>query len=238
MFNQVLRMVEARYGVEARYRCDALSLDPGRQTMKSTSQGRMTRFVGKNAGLFVLTIALGLGGCARSAYVVSAVPETMDAASYIETSPRATVIIVEPTDPSAPAPEVVVQQAAPPRDGWVPDALPATNPFVRFRKWVGDYDCTQGNTDFVLRIVDVRGQAVRAIFDFMHRPSGAAGSYMVTGHFDSETRRVRFEPSSWIMQPADYVMVPMRGDVSTDDSLFAGKIDFPGCGAFTLKPAR
>ncbi|HRI68387.1 MAG TPA: hypothetical protein PK156_29365 [Polyangium sp.] len=224
--------------------------------MKSSSEGRMTKFVGSNPGLtiggfksaaalfaprpawFVLTMALGLGGCASAPYVLTAVPEAQDNPSYIETSPRSTVIIVESTDPSAPAPEVVVQQASAPRDGWTPEALPATNPFVRFHKWVGNYDCTQGNTEFVLRVADARGSSIRAVFDFMHVPSGASGSYIVTGHFDSETRRVRFEPTSWIMQPADYVMVPMVGDVSNDDSLFAGKIDFRGCGAFTLKPAR
>jgi hypothetical protein len=103
---------------------------------------------------------------------------------------------------------------------------------------VGDYDCTQGNTGMSLHIMDVRGHVVRAIFDFVHAPSGASGSYVITGSFDPETRHVRFEPSKWIVKPNDYIMVPMSGEISTDNSLFAGKIDFPGCGAFQLKPTR
>jgi hypothetical protein len=161
----------------------------------------------------------------------------------IEADSRAVIIIVQPTDSSAPPPDVIIQQGPSEQrpstnDGWKPDACPATNPFERHRTWVGDYDCTQGNTGFALRIMDVRGRVVRAIFDFLHTPSGANGSYIVTGHFDPETRRVHLDPSSWILQPADYVMVPMSGEIATDDSLFAGKIDFPGCGAFKLKPTR
>lgn len=212
--------------------------------MLSSSQAGMTRFVGKTPAVFVLTAVLGLFGCGGSPWVQAAEPSVpADATSVIETDPRALYIIVQPSDPSAPMPEVIVQQQQQQlvpvaRDGWTPDALPATNPFEKFRTWVGDYDCTQGNTGFALRIMDVRGRVVRAIFDFLHEPSGAQGSYVVVGHFDPETRRVRFEPSRWIVQPNDYLMVPMSGEISTDDSLFAGKIDYRGCGAFKLKPTR
>jgi hypothetical protein len=198
----------------------------------------MTRFFGKNRALFVLAAVLGNAGCAAKPWMQAMPPEASEAASVIETDSRAVIIIVQPTDPSAPAPEVIVQQSAATNDGWRPDAFPAPNPFARFGTWVGDYDCTQGNTGFALRIVDVRGRVVRAIFDFIHAPSGAKGSYIVTGHFDPETRRVRLDPSSWIVRPANYTMVPMSGEIATDDSLFAGKIDFPGCGAFKLKPTR
>ena len=41
-----------------------------------------------------------------------------------------------------------------------------------------------------------------------------------------------------VRQPEDYVMVSMDGEISSDGTLFAGKISFPGCGAFALKPKR
>jgi hypothetical protein len=208
--------------------------------MVSTSQAGMTRFVGKTPVMFVLASVLGLAGCVGNRpWVQSARSlEAPNAISVMETDARAVHIIIQPTDPSAPPPEVIIQEAPPTNDGWKPDAFPAANPFERHRTWVGDYDCRQGNTGFALRIMDVRGRVIRAIFDFMHEPSGANGSYIMMGHFDPETRRVHFEPSSWILQPADYVMVPMSGEISTDDTLFAGKIDFPSCGAFKLKPTR
>jgi hypothetical protein len=212
--------------------------------MGSTSRTGMTKLFGKTGALFVLSALLGTGCCANRPWIQAVPPEPMAAAAahVVETAADApTIIIVQPADPAAQA-DVVVQQSAPvsapPSDGWVPDALPATNPFEKFRTWVGDYDCTQGNTGFALRIVDVRGRAVRAIFDFFHSPSGANGSYIVTGKFDPETRRVHFDPSSWIVQPADYLMVPMTGEIAADNSLFAGKIDYAGCGAFKLKPTR
>lgn len=208
--------------------------------MVSTSQAGMTRFVGTTPVMFVLALMLGMAACAPSPWVVRAATpsQPVETTSFVEADGRAVHIIIQPTDPNAPAPEVIVQEAPPPNDGWKPDTFPTTNPLERHRTWVGDYDCRQGNTGFALRIMDVRGRVIRAIFDFMHEPSGANGSYIVTGHFDPETRRVHLNPSSWIVQPADYVMVPMSGEISNDDSLFAGKIDFPGCGAFKLKPTR
>ncbi len=212
--------------------------------MVSASQTRMTRFTGKTRTLFVLAGVLAMAGCAPTPWMQAASPaspaspELMDGTTVIETDARSVHIIVQSTDPSAPPPEVIVEQKTVPNDGWTPAAFPAANPFEKHGTWVGDYDCTQGNTGFALRIMDVRGRVVRAIFDFVHEPSGAKGSYIVTGSFDPETRRVRFEPTSWIAQPDHYLMVPMKGEISTDDSLFAGKIDYPGCGAFQLKPTR
>jgi hypothetical protein len=212
--------------------------------MRSTARAGMTRFFGKTGALFVLTASLSTGCYASRPWMQAMPGEPMTAAAPVVEADAPTIIIVQPADPSAP--EVIVQQTAPTvvrqsppaNDGWVPDALPAANPFEKFRTWVGDYDCTQGNTGLALRIVDVRGRAVRAIFDFFHSPSGANGSYVITGKYDPETRRVHFDPSSWIVQPADYLMVSMTGDVATDNSLFAGKIDHSGCGAFRLKPTR
>ncbi|MDI1429654.1 hypothetical protein [Polyangium sorediatum] len=176
--------------------------------------------------------ALGCGGGPH--YVRAAAPLPPDPAEVVETASEPTAIYIIVNQPEgAPAPEIVHQD-----EGWVPSEFPAENPFQRARTWVGDYDCTQGNTGLALRIVDVRGRVVRAVFDFQHAPSGAAGSYLISGTYEPETRRVRFDPSRWIVQPEHYIMVSMEGEIATDNSLFAGKITFPGCGAFHLKPTR
>jgi hypothetical protein len=196
----------------------------------------MSRFIGKTRVPFVLAALLGVTGCARPWVQQAAPAEQLSPVQVVEADGRP-IYIVLPQDPGAPPPEVIVKHGEL-NTGWTPEALPATNPFERHRTWVGDYDCTQGNTGFALRIMDVRGRVVRAIFDFVHEASGVEGSYVITGMFDPETRRVHFEPTRWIVQPDHYLMVPMSGEVSTDDTLFAGKIDYSGCGAFTLKPTR
>lgn len=204
--------------------------------MVSSAQAGMARFFGKNRVPFVLAALLGVTGCTQP-YIQRGpvMSEPVSPVQVIEADGRP-IYIVLPED-SGP-PEVVVQNGATTNSGWTPSALPATNPFERHQTWVGDYDCTQGNTGFAFRIMDVRGRIVRAIFDFVHEPSDARGSYVVTGTYDPETRRVHFEPSRWIVQPDHYMMVPMSGEISADETLFAGKIDHPGCGAFKLKPTR
>ncbi len=213
--------------------------------MGNTSQSGMTRlFFSKNV-VFVLAASLGSLGCASQPWMVrshvDAMPsevQPMTEEEVVESEVPGVCIYVPSTDPSSPPPEVIVRQGPAPSDGWEPQALPPPNPFEKLRTWVGNYDCTQGNTGMALRILDVRGRVVRAIFDFTHSASGADGSYIITGTFDPETRRVRFDPSQWIARPDHYLMVPMEGEISADNSLFAGKIDYPGCGAFKLKPTR
>jgi len=140
----------------------------------------------------------------------------------------------------APAVVVVVTEAPgeAPSDGWVPEETHGESPFASVRVWSGDYDCPQGNTDFTLRILAVRGQRITALFDFHHVESGEAGRYLVAGDYDPETRRVRFTPGDWLVHPPNYVSTSMSGEVSHDGSLFAGRIDHPLCGAFRLRPAR
>ncbi|MDC3957554.1 hypothetical protein [Polyangium jinanense] len=177
--------------------------------------------------------ALGCGGGPH--YVRSPAPLPPDPVEVVAPAPEPTAIYIIVNQPEGTAaPEIVTQDES----GWIPREFPAENPFQRSRTWVGDYDCVQGNTGLALRIVDVRGRVVRAVFDFQHAPSGATGSYLIAGTYEPETRRVRFDPSRWIVQPEDYVMVSMEGEIATDGSLFAGKITFPGCGAFHLKPTR
>lgn len=199
----------------------------------SSSEERVAKSFGAAWGALLVGAlsALGCGGGPH--YVRAPAPLPPDPAEVAAPEPTTIYIIVNQPE-GTPAPEIVTQED----DGWVPREFPGENPFQRSRTWVGDYDCLQGNTGLALRIVDVRGRVVRAVFDFHHAPSGAAGSYLISGTYEPETRRVRFDPSRWIVQPEHYVMVSMEGEIATDGSLFAGKITFPGCGAFHLKPTR
>ncbi len=193
---------------------------------------------------FALALGLVAAGCGRRPYVV----HTVQALPPPPAAEQTTVVIVVPEGAQAPEVEVrgdapveivgAAEPAEPAEEAWIPRAQPGANPFARTRTWLGDYDCVQGTTALALRIVDVRGRVVRAIFDFHHSATSAAGSYLVSGTYDPSTHRVRFDPGRWIVRPEDYVMTSMEGEVASDGSLFAGRITFPGCGAFQLKPAR
>ncbi len=174
---------------------------------------------------FVGLGVLGLAGCGGAPYAMNA------EAAVPTAEPASVYVIIEPIDEATPG-------VSGKKDGWVPEVFPAPNPFSHLGTWVGDYDCRQGNTGVAFRILDVRGRVVRAIFDFHHAPSGAAGAYLMSGTYDPETRRAHFEPSEWIVRPENYYMVGMDGEVSLDGSLFAGKMTNEGCGAFQLKPTR
>jgi len=211
--------------------------------VQSSSEGRVAKSSFGTASWGALLagalLAMGCGGGPH--YVPAAAPLPPDPAEFTAApAPPAIYIIVQQAEGEAPpaivsqAPTAVIAED----DGFGPEPFPAENPFERKRTWVGDYDCVQGNTGLALRIVDVRGRVVRAVFDFRHAPTGAAGSYLIAGTYEPDTRRVRFDPSRWIERPEDYVMVSMEGEIASDGSLFAGKITFPGCGAFHLKPTR
>ncbi|WP_433934984.1 hypothetical protein AB3662_10170 [Sorangium cellulosum] len=122
-------------------------------------------------------------------------------------------------------------------DGWVPDEPRGDSPFERTRTWIGDYDCPQGTTQMTFRILRVKDDRIKAIFDFHHAESGVSGKYLMLGRYDAETRTASFSPGAWIERPANYVTVSMKGDLALDGSLFAGRIEHPECGAFRLRPA-
>lgn len=141
--------------------------------------------------------------------------------------------------PDEPAATLTIPEARPAaEDKWIPGVFPRPNPFIARRTWVGDYDCAQGRTQLTLRVIDARGTWVRAIFDFHHLPSSAAGQYYVAGAFDEASGRVRLEPGPWIEQPPNYETVGLDGQLSADGKRFSGKITNASCGAFRLRPER
>jgi hypothetical protein len=154
------------------------------------------------------------------------------------------IYVSTPEEPAAveAAPVIVLAaEAAPaeaPEDRWLPDGLPHDNPFALNRIWVGDYDCPQGRTDLVLRVIDVGGDRVRAIFDFHHAPTNAAGQFLVAGRYDGESGHVNLAPGAWLLHPEGYVTVGMSGHVSADGARFEGKITAAECGDFQLHAAQ
>ena len=133
---------------------------------------------------------------------------------------------------------ILAERGAPAEDAWEPEETHGENPFGKNRTWVGDYDCPQGNTALTLQVIQVRGPAVTAVFEFHHVESDVAGKFLMNGRYDGETRRITFNPGAWLVHPPHYTAVPMSGDVASDGSLFAGRIDHPQCGAFRLRPAK
>lgn len=139
-----------------------------------------------------------------------------------------------PTVQVAEAPQVEVE----PQDRDHPEPSAPANPFAEARTWVGSYHCPQGRTELTLRITGVRGSTVRAVFEFNHPPSGAAGSYMMSGRFDKSGNHIVFEPGAWIDQPENYVSVGMDGSVSRESMAFTGIMTHPDCGTFSLRATR
>ncbi|WP_437817223.1 hypothetical protein [Sorangium sp. So ce1078] len=147
-----------------------------------------------------------------------------------EPPPPAETVYIVINDPPPAAASVVA-------DGWVPEEARGENPFERARTWIGDYDCPQGTTGMTFRILQVKGDRIKAVFDFHHGESGASGKYLMNGRYDPETRTAAFSPGAWLERPPNYVTVSMKGDLALDGSLFAGRIEHPECGAFRLRPA-
>lgn len=173
-------------------------------------------------------LALGAAACGPAPYLIE------------EPAAPAAVAEAEPARPRPDRDDAEPGRVArrEPPDRWIPEVYPRPNPFVGRPTWVGHYDCPQGRTDVTLHVTDARGTWVRAVFDFHHAASGAAGQFYVAGAFDEGSGRVVLQPGPWIHQPADYVTVGLDGNVSRDGKVFAGKITNPDCGAFRVHPAR
>ncbi len=61
-----------------------------------------------------------------------------------------------------------------------------------------------------------------------------AGSFIMQGSFNRETKEITLGGSQWIHRPKDYDMVPLIGRLSADGNKIIGKIDFSDCKQFTL----
>lgn len=137
--------------------------------------------------------------------------------------------------PVTPLPQVTAATVAPvPVAVVVTPPAPAT-PFAPGQVWAGWYVCSQGPTDLLVRITDVQGTAVQALFEFRHVPSGAAGEYELRGSYDPATLVADLDAGQWIVQPPGYVTVGMRGRISPGAAEWSGTITNASCGAFRLQ---
>lgn len=89
--------------------------------------------------------------------------------------------------------------------------------------------------------VVLKNYTVEAIFHFhptSSNPSIPSGTYNMKGSFDEKTRTLHLGGISWVNRPENYDMVPLSGKIEATDSLFVGRIEFPGCKQFTLKKVQ
>jgi hypothetical protein len=143
------------------------------------------------------------------------------------------------------APRLVVDApttTAPAASASPTDAPPASvavgaeeTPLRAGETWSGTYECPQGVTQLELRIRRVDGYEVEARFAFLHAPSGATGEFALRGLYSPGARYLRFVAGDWITRPPGYETVDLDGNVSPDGRVFAGRIDTPECGKFSVQ---
>jgi hypothetical protein len=97
-------------------------------------------------------------------------------------------------------------------------------PFVAGEVWSGQYVCSQGLTQMRLHIVSVEGVQIRAIWEFNHPPSGAAGRFWMNGTYEPTTRSLHLHPQQWIVRPDNYVMCDLVGTVAPDGRVYSGRV--------------
>lgn len=99
--------------------------------------------------------------------------------------------------------------------------------------FTGTYLCAQGETDLTLRVLAVRGGAVRAEFAFSHAPTAVVGRYTLAGRCADDV--VTLAPEAWVQRPEGYVMVGMRGLVNPGATRYEGAITHASCGWFSVR---
>jgi hypothetical protein len=107
-------------------------------------------------------------------------------------------------------------------------------PLVTGDTWTGTYVCAQGVTEMQLRLLDVQGADVLAVFAFQHGPTGVRGDFEMRGSYVRSTRRVRLTAGKWLSQPNGYVTVDLEGRLTPDGKTLSGHILGPGCTIFEL----
>ena len=129
---------------------------------------------------------------------------------------------------------VIATTAAPPQQPPPPSVL-RSEIFHPGDKWEGYYICRQGSTNLELDITDVSGNNIVAIFKFFHPPTGARGTFFLSGMYDPARKYIYFNPGRWIENPNGYVTVGMNGTILDNPTRYEGNINGPGCGPFSVK---
>jgi hypothetical protein len=103
--------------------------------------------------------------------------------------------------------------------------------------WAGQYHCAQGATALDLTITPAGRGRVRALF-FFHALAGnphvPPGCFTMAGRYDAAARSIALKPTIWLLRPAHFVWVGLRGTLGGAGGSMAGRIDGPGCTDFSL----
>lgn len=104
--------------------------------------------------------------------------------------------------------------------------------------WDGWYTCAQGPTGLHLVVSDGNDGdgALTARFHFFGLPQNPwvpDGEFTMTGR--ASKPGVVLRPDHWVRQPPGWYMVGLSGQLSDDDTGFAGLVVGPGCGQFALR---
>lgn len=79
---------------------------------------------------------------------------------------------------------------------------------------------------------------ISAVFQFYptsSSPDIESGAYAMDGSFDPQSGELRLGGTSWITEiPNGYDMVPLKGKINANGTLFKGRIEFQDCKEFVL----
>lgn len=99
--------------------------------------------------------------------------------------------------------------------------------------WIGEYVCSQGQTDLTFEITDVEYNDFSAIFKFYHKKSKTEGSYSVTGNIRGNIMETRLK--KWIKRPSGYYAVNILGVYDPYNKEISGQVTSKGCEYFRIK---
>jgi hypothetical protein len=104
-------------------------------------------------------------------------------------------------------------------------------------EWIGSYRCTQGETALDLHIEPLAHAAVQAVFFFhaaARHPGVPDGCFLMRGTLQPD-RTLALHAVRWLLRPPGYAMVDLHGILTPDGRNLTGQVDYPLCGAFSLR---
>jgi hypothetical protein len=108
--------------------------------------------------------------------------------------------------------------------------------------WEGSYTCRQGLTRLKLVISAKSTKNIDAVFMFSAHPRNPgipSGRFRMEGTLEGFTSPempdlLDLRGVTWINQPSGWIMVDLRGDVSSSQQRITGNVQSPGCSTFEV----